>query len=247
MAKISITGKQELGPYPINMFMSQAAHKELNLPGLMGTQGLKEYYEPSYAYEVRGLKVMGSNLYMVVGNRVYAIDNTPTATLLSGTLTGSSDPVCMKQDGTYLMIVERGVEGYVYSVDDGNVTAIADADFPTPSSLAWQDGYFVVTEKDTDTFYISTLRDPITWDGNDYTSAESSPDDTLQILSDHKELLSFGTQTIQFHWNSGNASFPFEANGLLYMYVEPSIEGPTSIALYINFSVISAYFASPVI
>ena len=66
MANIPIIGKPELGPYPINMFYSQAAHKDLNLPGLMGTPGLKEYYDSSYAHPVRGLHVMGNLLYAVI-------------------------------------------------------------------------------------------------------------------------------------------------------------------------------------
>jgi len=209
--QIPIIGKPELGPYPINMFYSQAAHKGLNLPGLMGTPGLKEYLDPSYAYQVRGLKVMGSNLYMVVGNRVYGINSTPTATQLTGTLTGTTGPVCMEQDGTYLMIVEPDVEGYLYTVASGTVTAIADAQFPVPSFLTWQDGYFIPIEKDTGRFWIPTVYLPTDWDGTDYTTAEATPDNALAILSDHKELLIFGSESIQPYYNSGNADFPFES------------------------------------
>ena len=142
------------------MFYSQAAHKGLNLPGLMGTPGLKEYYDPSHSFPVRGLKVMGSSLYAVIGNRVYQINTTPTGTLLTGTLAGTTGPVCMEQDGTYLMIVEPGVEGYLYTVASGLVAAIADTDFPTPSFLTWQDGYFIPLKSDSGRFHIPTLYDP---------------------------------------------------------------------------------------
>ena len=208
--EIPLIGKPELGPYNTNMFYSQAAHKELNLPGLMGTPGLKEWYDPSHAYPVRGLHVMGDYLYAAIGNRLYKVASDATGSLLVGTLVQTTDPVQIVSDGTYLMMVERGVRGYTCEAD-GPLTAITDVDFPVPSSLTWQDGYFIVTEVDTDTFYISTIRNPTSWGGTDYTSAESSPDNTLAILSDHKEVLSFGTQTIQAHWHSGNASFPFEA------------------------------------
>ncbi|MCK4817659.1 hypothetical protein KA005_17955, partial [bacterium] len=130
--------------------------------------------------------------------------------LLVGTFLNTTGPVQIVSDGTYLMLVERDVRGYTCEAD-GDLTAIADVDFPTPSSLTWQDGYFIVTEKDSDRFYISTLRDPITWDSLDFTTAEASPDNTLAILSDHRELLIFGSQTIQPYYNSGNAAFPFEA------------------------------------
>lgn len=209
MANIPIIGKPELGPYPINMFFSQAAHKDLNLPGLMGTPGLKEYYDPSHAYPVRGLHVMGDNLYAVIGNRTYKINSTPIGTLLGGTLAGDKAPVFMENDGTNIMLVEPGVEGYSFDVG-GPVTAIIDIDFPVPSGLAWQDGYFIVVEADSDTFYISSLYDPTPWDANDYTTAESSPDITLAIISHHKELIHFGTKTIEFYYNSGNSTFPFE-------------------------------------
>jgi len=201
MANIPIIGKPELGPYPINMFFSQAAHKELNLPGLMGTPGLKVYYDSSYGHPVRGLHVMRSKLYAVIGNRVYEIDSTPTGTLLIGTLTTTSGPVIMVDDGTNLMIVDPDVEGYTYTPGE-NVTAIADADFPIPSFLAWQDGYFIVTERDSGTFYISTLYDPTAWDALDFITAEGTPDNTLALLSDHEDLFNFGTLSIQPFYNS---------------------------------------------
>ena len=209
MANIPIIGKPELGPYPINMFYSQAAHKDLNLPGLMGTPGLKEYYDSSYAHPVRGLHVMGNLLYAVIGDRVYKINSTPTGSQLTGTLTTVTGPVCIENDGTNLMIVDPNIKGYTYTLG-GNVTAISDVDFPTPSFLAWQDGYFIVTEKDSGRFYISTTYDPTAWDALDFTTAEGTPDNTLAILSDHEDLFNFGSLSIQPYYNSGNADFPFE-------------------------------------
>jgi len=199
--EIPIIGKPELGPYPINMFYSPAAHKGLNLPGLMGTPGLKEYYDSSYAYPVRGLHAMGNKLYAVIGNRVYSIDSTPTATLLTGILTTTSGPVIMVDDGTNLMIIDPGVDGYTYT-SGGNVTAIAAVGFPTPSYGTWQDGYFIVTEKDSGRFYTSTLYDPTLWDALDFATAEGTPDNTLAILSDHEDLFNFGSLSIQPYYNS---------------------------------------------
>ena len=206
---IPIIGKQDLGPYPINMFYSQNADEDSNLPGLVGTPGLKDYYDPSYAYPVRGLQVMGDYLYDVIGNRVYQITTTPSGTQLTGTLSGIENPVFMIQDGTYLMIVEPGVAGYTWTTG-GNVTAISDTDFPTPQGLAWQDGYFIVSEHGTGIFYISDSANPTSWPG-DFTTAEASPDSILNLLSDHREVLCFGSQTIQPYYDSGNATFPFEA------------------------------------
>ena len=207
--EIPIIGKPELGPYPINMFYSPAAHKGLNLPGLMGTPGLKEYYDPSHTYPVRGLHVMGSKLYAVIGKRVYEIDSTPTGTLLVGTMDGDTKPVFMEDDGTNLMIVEPNVEGYLLGIG-GPVTAIVDPDFTVPSALTWQDGYFIATEKDSGRFWIPTVYDPTAWLGTDWTTAETMPDDAFSILSDHSEVLVFGSASIQYYYNSGNAAFPFE-------------------------------------
>lgn len=209
LPEIPIIAKPEFGPYPINMFYSQTADEDLNLPGLKGTPGLKSYYNSSYARPVRGLHVMESKLYAVIGDRVYSIDTTPTGTLLDGVLTTTSGPVVIVDDGTNLMIVDPGVAGYT-CVAGGPVTPITDADFPVPSFLAWQDGYFIVTETGTGTFYISTAYDPTTWDALDFTTAEGTPDNTLAILSDHEDLFNFGSLSIQPYYNSGNADFPFE-------------------------------------
>jgi len=208
--EIPLIGKTDFGPYPTNMFFSQAAHKELNLPGLMGTPGLVEFYDPSSSYPVRGLKVLGNHLYAVIGNKLHQVDLNGEGVAVEGSLVSYNDPVFVEQDGTYLMIVEPNQGGYYYSEAGGSVVTVSDADFPVPSSLAWQDGYFVVTESNSGRFYIPTAYSVTAWDGSDYTTAEATPDDALASISDHREVLIFGSESIQPFYDSGNSTFPFE-------------------------------------
>ncbi|MCV5997943.1 hypothetical protein, partial [Enterococcus faecalis] len=43
-------------------------------------------------------------------------------------------------------------------------------------------------------------------------TAEGQPDPLVAILSDHREIFLFGTETIEVWYNSGASDFPFERN-----------------------------------
>ena len=227
--QIPILQKPELGPYPVNLYPSQAAHRDLKFPGLMGTPGSSLFYEPTaWGFPVRQLHPTDNHLYAVIGNRVYRIDKNANGTLLTGTLSTTSGPVCMEDDGTNLMIVDPGVAGYTVTLSDGDVTAISDPDFPTPSFLTWQDGYFIVPEQNSGRFFISGLYDPTSWDALDYATAEGRPDDILANYMDHRELWKFGSDSIQVYYNAGYSDFPFEHR----TFIEQGIGAPHSFAAW---------------
>jgi hypothetical protein len=195
----------------INLYPVMDKMEAKNVRALVGTPGMALFSDPSVTAMVRGLHVIDTTLYAVVGNTLYKVTTGGTATAVSGTLGKSTDPVWMADDGTNLMIVEPGIDGYTLDTSDdaATLTAIANADFPTPSSLTWQDGYFIVTKSSTGEFYISTTYDPTAWDATDYATAESNPDNLLCCISDHGELWLFGAKSIEVWYNSGAADFPF--------------------------------------
>jgi len=196
----------------INLYPKVDNFEAKNVRALVGTPGMTEFCDPSNAKMVRGLHVMGSVLYAVVGNTLYSISTTGTPTALSGTLTTYIGHVWMANNGTELLIVDPGVEGYLYDTEDSSpaLTAIADADFPTPTSVTFQDGYFIITKSATGRFYISALYDGTDWDALDFSTAESNPDNLVCCLSDNGVLWLFGAESTEVWYNSGNADFPFE-------------------------------------
>jgi hypothetical protein len=58
-------------------------------------------------------------------------------------------------------------------------------------------------------FQITGLND-VTVDALDVATAEGSPDNLVGLISDHRDLWLFGTDSTEVFFNSGNADFPFE-------------------------------------
>jgi hypothetical protein len=119
----------------------------------------------------------------------------------------------MSSNGTQIIIV-NGVGGYIIDVSSGTLTQITSASFPNGVTRAtYQDGYFAVAGNGTQKFYISSLSNGSLWNGLDYASAEGSPDNTIGIISDHRELWLFGKNSTEIWVNTGNATFPFHRTG----------------------------------
>jgi hypothetical protein len=151
--------------------------------------------------------VWKDNLYVVCGATLYKFDSMGARTNV-GTLSTLAGKVWIAGGTTHLMLAD-GAYGYYKTRAATSLTTITDADFPTPSSLTYQDGYFIVTEAGTDAFFISDSEDASTWNGLDFASAEDTPDDALAVVSHNRELWVFGEETIEVFYDSGDADFPF--------------------------------------
>ena len=173
---------------------------------LMGTPGLKQFSTTAYG-EVRGMLVWGSSLYAVVGATLYRIDTSGTATS-AGTIGTTTGRVWLAGGTTHLCVVD-GAKGYYQQAGESSLTQITDTDFPVPSSLAYQDGYFIVTESGSDAFYISASENAASWGGLDFASAEDSPDSAMVAVNRNRELWLIGETSTEAFYNSGNTAFPF--------------------------------------
>jgi len=174
---------------------------------LIGTPGMRLWLTSGIEGEVRALYIWKSYLYAVIGSTLYKIDTQGKPTNV-GTIGTSTGGVWIAGGTTHLCIVD-GIKGYYKIASATSLTEITDADFPTPTSLTYQDGYFIVTEEDTDAFYISGSEDASSWDALEFASAEDTPDDALVGLSHKRELWIFGEQTTEVFYNSGDSDFPF--------------------------------------
>ncbi|MCR4301597.1 MAG: packaged DNA stabilization protein, partial [Sulfuricaulis sp.] len=105
--------------------------------------------------------------------------------------------------------------GWIINLAAGTLTEITDPDFPSGVKRAtYQDGFFCVAGDGTQRFYINFSPNVGTsWDGLDFASAEGSPDHTIGIISDHRELWLFGERSAEVWVNTGNSDFPFERSG----------------------------------
>jgi len=174
---------------------------------LRGSPGLKEWCDTGKYAEVRGAHKMGSYKYSVVGNAVYRVSESAVSTACTGTLGTSSGSVSMADNGGELMIVD-GQKGYI--VEGTTVTEITDEGFfNNPTSVTYQDGYFLCTFQGSGRIQVGDLNDGTSWDATMYFNAEAKPDNSLCVISNHRVLTVFGSETLESWYNSGD-TVPFD-------------------------------------
>ena len=174
---------------------------------LMNTPGLKEWFDLNNAKEARSAIKWDDCLFCVIGDTLYKITAQGVSSNV-GTLGTSTGIVYMAGGFTHLMIVD-GQKGYYQASGDTSLTEITDTDFPPPTSCAYLDGFFIVSEDGTDSIYKSASEDASNWDGLDFASAEDQPDDVLLVHAYKRHLMLYGEETIEVFYNTGDASFPF--------------------------------------
>lgn len=181
--------------------------KEKEVASLVTTPGLslKGTFGPG---PIRGLHYSSDNmLYAVSGNKLYKINSSYISTELA-TLTTNSGFVSFADNGITLVVVD-GVYGYAHTLGSGTAAQITDPDFNAADQVTYQDGYFIFNWKGTGKFFISDLNST-SFDALDFATAEGNPDQVIALISDHRDLWMFGTQSTEVFFNSGNADFPFE-------------------------------------
>lgn len=163
------------------------------------------------AAPVRACIRQGNYSLWVAGTSVYRVGANLAPTKL-GEIGASTGPIGIATNGTECLIVD-GYGGWLAT--DTTVTRITDPDFPAGvTRAAYQDGYFLVTGDGSNRYYINeTPGAGGAWNGTDFASAEGSPDYTVGIISDHREVWLFGTNSVEVHVNTGQSDFPFERSG----------------------------------
>lgn len=181
--------------------------KEGEVAALVSTPGLLQKVELSVG-PTRGLYYSSDNvLYAVSYNVAYKLDSSFTPTTIAS-LSTYEGPVSFADNGTTLVFVD-GVKGYGSTLGSSVANEFTDPDFKPADKVVFQDGYFIFNEKGTGRFFISGLNST-DFDALDIATAEGNPDKIISIISDHRDLWLFGTQSAEVFYNSGNADFPFE-------------------------------------
>lgn len=203
MEAVTFDNQRCLNLYPI---LSESGSSK-SVAALRSTSGLVEFATVGSS-EIRGGIESANRAFFVSGDTFYEVDAGGSVTD-RGTLLSQTGLVDMEENPTQIMIIDD-LYGYIFNKTTNVLTQITDADFPTPSDLTFQDGYFIVTEKDTAKFWISGLNNGTSWGSADNTTVESSPDDLVGLKSDSSNLWLFGTKTTEVFRNTGAAAFPFQ-------------------------------------
>jgi hypothetical protein len=106
--------------------------------------------------------------------------------------------------------------GHFYTLATDVLADITDPDYPdTVFDVTYKDTYFIWLDADSNRFYMSDSQasDVASCvNALDFGTVESNPDVLTAVKPIGNEIAIFGTETIEFFYNSGNVDFPFERN-----------------------------------
>lgn len=209
-----------------NFYPNIAQAPALNQETLFGTPGLVEVARASDLDNNRGAHEMNGVPYFVIGDALYSMADDFVLTN-RGTISGSGR-VSMADNGTQMLILDPGGDGFIYNHTTTTLTQITDPDFTAngnPQIVVYIDGYFCLTT-DSKKFIVSALNDGLSYNALDFGTAESDPDEIVAPVVFKNQLFIGGSQTIEAFQNIGGADFPFQRTGL---FLSKGIASPFSI------------------
>jgi hypothetical protein len=180
------------GKYPFTL---------INSPGLA-------FFAELPTFPVLGLHYNKGRAFAVTPSKIYEIFNNGTFNELGDV--SLSGRVSMEDNGLQVVVVD-GFKGFYWDATTNLVKEITAEGFYPANTVTYQDGYFIFNRKDTGQFFLSNLLD-VSFDPLNFATAEGQPDNLVAVLSDHREVFMFGSETIEVWYNSGAADFPLERN-----------------------------------
>ena len=197
----------------INCLISPQTEMDRTAFALIGRPGLSTFADTLGANPSRGLWAVNSLtaplVFSVHGSSLVSIDNAGTVMTI-GSLSSSVGDVSMVDNGTFLMIVD-GTNGYFYDmVAPGVLTTIVDGNFTsTPTTVTYQDTYFIVTAGTGRQFQLSGNDDPVTWPAENIGFAGAGGGSLVAGRASNNILQLFGDTFSEFWQNSGGADLPY--------------------------------------
>jgi hypothetical protein len=187
-----------------------------NVAALIGTPGLRLLATLGGLGGLRALWTPTTgNMIAVQGASVYSVSSSWAATLL-GTITTTTGPVSIADNGITAVLVDGSTNGYTVTLATSVFAQITDPDFLGADRVDYIDDLFVFNRLDTGQFYISGFGNTV-FDGLDFASAEGSPDVIVSFIVDHRQLVIFGTESGELFENTGNRDFPLERAGNVFI------------------------------
>lgn len=186
--------------YPI---LAEVADSK-SVAALRSTSGLVEYVTIGLG-RIRGGIESGNRAFFVSGSEFYEVLSDQTS-VKRGDLDTAVSFCKLEENPTQIMIIDNEF-GYIFNKDTNVFTKITDGDFLTPSSLTFQDGYFIITSGQIGAR--SDLNNGLSWNALNRTTVESSPDDLVCVFSDSSNLWFFGTKSTEVFQNTTATDFSY--------------------------------------
>lgn len=148
---------------------------------------------------------------VVIGLSLYSLDTNTWTASRYGPIANDAQPVTMATNGRAGDQVAICGGGNLYILDgSGALSTPIALPFTGPAVMVgFSDGYFLLLEKDSPTIWFSALEDGMSWDALDFFTRSSTPDNIISFKVVQGRVWTFGSQTIEVFYNSGDADTPF--------------------------------------
>ena len=185
----------------INLYVD--AHQSGRTPTALLPWPGEKMFSAGPAGTTRGMILHNDLLHLIVDQDLIEIDSNGTRTS-KGTIPGT-DRCSLATDGTNL-VIRNGLKTYLYTT---SVIEITDSDLENAQTLAYINNQFIYQGTDQ-RFGVSDAGDPTSVDGLNYATAESYPDDIVQIYAFNERVYIGGETSLEIWYNSGEGSPPFD-------------------------------------
>lgn len=188
----------------INLFLHVEPAGSKDKYVILNTDGLSKIMD--LPYKIYGVYTFLDVSYVVTSDKLYSVD------IAAETYTELGDVSINKQ----CIFANNGIEfvfvgGNSYSYKP-STTILKDLSsengFYPADSVAYLDGYFIFNRSGTGQFFISELL-ATTFDPLMYATAESNPDNLLNVVSTSRELWLFGEHSTEVWYDAGGSDLPF--------------------------------------
>jgi len=186
----------------INCFPKRIAGSKFMMESAEGTVDIA-----TLGVECRASRYIYGSWFVVAGANVYIMQTNGTTALI-GTISNSSGKVSISHNTTQVVIV-NGPNMYVTNFTGSSFTSIVVPAWRGSNNVDEMDGYFILSEPNTDQFYITAIDDGTVLDALDFSSADASPDIIVAHVVFHHQLWIFGEKSTEIWVNSGATDFPF--------------------------------------
>jgi hypothetical protein len=197
---------------------------------ILGTPGNNVWKDTSVSLPIYGMRVMGENLYIVAGNKVYKIDSSKTVTSL-GDITTEIGQVIMTDNGDQVTIqLPNGIAYYCTSTA-ASLTQITDGDFNDSGSVTTLDGFTVSALLNSNEFQWSNVNTTENWNALNAATVEANSSKIVRVYQNNLELWFFKENIIQVFYNTGSSPLFQRKEGV---YIEKGCASKYSVATMDN-------------
>jgi len=158
---------------------------------------------------IRGLFAQDGRVFAVGGRGLYELSGNGASTLL-GQMQWDDHPATMATNGHggHQLLITSGGFGYIFDLSTGQFQQITDTGFPSNAVMCdYLDGYFIVMQATTSTFFLSALDNGLVWSPIQAGQVTSSSDTLQACRVIQRTLWVLGSQRSEV-WVNTSGSFP---------------------------------------